>query len=143
MSAQDNARMVRSTYDAYNDRAFDRAAALASEGSEWLSVPLGVALRGPEGNRQFLQGWATAFPDSRVEVTHTVADEEGVVVEFRGWGTHTGPLASPAGEIPATGRSIDIPFCQVFRLKGGKIVSSHLYFDAATMMGQLGLMPAQ
>src|SRR5574341_655621 len=127
MSAQDNARMVRTTYDAYNDRKFDVAVALASEDSEWLNVPLGLALRGKEGYRQFLQGWATAFPDSRTEVTYTVADEEGVVVEFRGRGTHTGPLASPAGNIPATGRSVDISFCQVFRLKGGKIVSSHLY----------------
>jgi len=143
MSAQDNARIVMSTYDAYNDRKFDVAVALASEDSEWLNVPLGLSLRGKEGNRQFLQGWATAFPDSRVEVAYTVADEEGVVVEFRGRGTHTGPLASPAGDIPATGRSVDIPFCQVYRLKGGKIVSSHLYFDVATMMGQLGLMPAQ
>jgi ketosteroid isomerase-like protein len=69
-----------------------------------------------------------------------VADEEGVVVEFRGRGTHTGPLANPAGDIRATGRKVDIPFCQVYRLKGGKIVSSRLYFDTATMMGQLGLL---
>ncbi len=31
-----------------------------------------------------------------------------VVAEVRWRGTHTGPLATPDGEVPATGRSIDL-----------------------------------
>ena len=140
MSAQDNVKIARKNYEAFNNRDFDGAVAQAAENIELLNVPLGVTLHGPEGFRQYIQGWATAFPDSRVEVTNIVAGEEGVVIEFRGRGTHTGPLNSPTGEIPATGRSVDIPFCEVMQIKNGKISSIHTYYDAATMMGQLGLM---
>jgi steroid delta-isomerase-like uncharacterized protein len=140
MSAQDNVKIARKNYETFNNRDFDGTVAQAAENVELLNVPLGVTLHGPEGFRQSVQGWATAFPDSRVEVTNIVAGEEGAVIEFRGRGTHTGPLNGPAGEIPATGRSVDIPFCEVMQIKNGKITSVHTYFDAATMMGQLGLM---
>ena len=140
MSAQDNVKIARKNYETFNNRDFDGAVAQAAENIELLNVPLGVTLHGPEGFRQYVQGWATAFPDSRVEVTNIVASEEGVVTEFRGRGTHTGPLSGPTGEIPATGRSVDVPFCDVIQIKNGKISSIHTYYDVATMMGQLGLM---
>ena len=140
MSAQDNVKIARKNYETFNNRDFDGAVAQAAEIIELLNVPLGVTLQGPEGYRQYIQGWATAFSDSQVEVTNIVAGEEGAVIEFRGRGTHTGPLNGPAGEIPATGRSVDIPFCEVMQIKNGKISSIHTYYDAATMMGQLGLM---
>ena len=140
MSAQDNVKIARKNYETFNNRDFDGAVAQAAEDVELLNVPLGATLHGPEGFRQYVQGWATAFPDSRVEVTNIVASEEGAVIEFRGRGTHTGPLSGPTGEIPATGRSVDIPFCDVIQIKNGKISSIHTYYDVATMMGQLGLM---
>lgn len=140
MSAQDNVKIARKNYEAFNNRDFDGAVAQVAENIELLNVPLGVTLHGPEGYRQSIQAWATAFSDSQVEVTNIVAGEEGAVIEFRGRGTHTGPLNGPAGEIPATGRSVDIPFCEVMQIKNGKISSIHTYYDAATMMGQLGLM---
>jgi len=140
MSVQDNAKMIRSMYDMFNSRDFEGMAAQAAANVELRNMALCVTLHGPEGVRQYAQGWATGFPDSRVEVTNVIASDEGAVVEFRGKGTHTGPLIGPAGEIPATGRSVDVAFCEVYQIKEGKITSLHSYFDAATMMGQLGLM---
>ena len=140
MSAQENAKMARGIYEMFNNRDFDGMAALAAENMEVVNIPVGATLSGPAGFRQHAQGWGGAFPDSRVEVTNVIASDEGVVVEFRGRGTHTGPLASPAGEIPATGKSVDIPFCDVYQVKGGKLSSLHAYFDSATMLRQLGLI---
>jgi steroid delta-isomerase-like uncharacterized protein len=139
MSAQDNARIARAIYDAFNDRDFDQGVSLVAKDVRWLNVPLGITFQGPAGYRQYVQGWAAAFPDSKVEITNMIASEEGVVTEFRGRGTHTGPLAGPAGEIPATGRRVDVSFCDVLRFQNGKIVSAHTYYDAATLMRQLGL----
>ncbi|MEW5959646.1 MAG: ester cyclase [Chloroflexota bacterium] len=140
MSAQENAKIARIVYEKFNSRDFEGAVAYVAANYEGLNVPLGTTLHGPDGFRQFMQGWATAFPDSRVEVTNLVAGEEGVVVEFRGRGTHTGPLIGPTGEIPATGREVNVSFCDVLRIENSKITSIHTYYDAATMMGQLGLM---
>ncbi len=139
MSAQENARVVRAHYALFNKRDFDQAAILNAPDATWVNVATGETFRGPEGYRQFVQGWATAFPDARVEVTRLVADEEGAAAEFIGRGAHNGPLKGPAGEVPPTGRAIEMPFCEVFRMKEGKVAGVRLYFDTATLMRQLGL----
>ena len=143
MSAQDNAALACTLYDAYNARDFDRAASAVAENCELLNVPLGITFHGQEGVRQFQQGWEMAFPDSKVEVTNVVATDDQVVVEFTGRGTHSGPLYSPAGTIPATGRRLDLPFVDVHQIRDGKVASSRTYFDVMGMMQQLGLVPAQ
>ena len=119
MSAQDNATLARTLYDAFNARDFDRAASAMTEDGELLNVPLGVTFQGHEGAKQFQQGWAMAFPDSKVEVTNLVATDDQVVVEFTGRGTHTGPLHGPAGAIPATGRKLELHFVDVHQIRGG------------------------
>ena len=142
MPAQDNAALVRAAYEAFNDRDLDRAAALAAEELEWLNVATGETFRGPEGYRQYMQGWIDAFPDSMTEIIEVSAGEDSVVVEFVGRGTHDGPFSGPDGEIPPTGRRVEVRFCEVHQIGGDKIVRARTYFDLATMMGQLGLMPA-
>ena len=147
MPAQDNLTIVRSLYDNYNRRNtdsqwLDKSLAVTDQNCELLNVPMGSTLRGPDGVRQFLMGWATAFPDSTVEITSIIASEDRVAVEFIGRGTHTGPLHTPTGDIAPTGHSIEIHFCDVHTLKNGKLVSQHTYYDVMTMMRQLGRVPA-
>jgi hypothetical protein len=48
-------------------------------------------------------------------------------------------MGSPAGDIPATGKSIEIRGCQVVQIADGQTESIHRYLDLATMMTQLGL----
>lgn len=43
------------------------------------------------------------------------------------------------GDIPATGRPVDIPFVALSAVKGDKLTSSRVYFDLFDMLGQLGL----
>jgi ketosteroid isomerase-like protein len=87
--------------------------------------------------RAFLQ----AFPDGRIHRDRSVEDGHRVVVEGRFTGTHTGPLHTPAGEIPPTGRPMVLPFADDFRVVDGKVAEHRIYFDAAGMLAQLGLMP--
>jgi steroid delta-isomerase-like uncharacterized protein len=134
-----NADIVRSLYDVFNSRDFDRSAALVTEDYNGFVVPLGTTFRGAAGVKEFQLGWATAFPDSKVEIRSLTVDGNRVVVEHNGRGTHQGPLATPNGIVPATGRRVDIPFCEVFELRDGKVASDRTYFDVATMMAQLGL----
>lgn len=141
MSAQDCETMVRSSYDAYSRRDFDRARSAVAEKLEFAIVATGETVRGREGWGQMLRGWATALPDSQVEIANVVAAGDHVCVEFAVWGTHTGPLHSPAGPIPPTGRTVELRFCDVIKCADGKIVGRHSYFDLATLMQQLGLVP--
>jgi steroid delta-isomerase-like uncharacterized protein len=137
--ATQNAILVRTLYDAYNARRFDDAVAVCAEDVELVNEATGEVLHGPEGVRAFDTGWATAFPDSRVEIRSVIAADDAVTVEFRGVGTQTGVLRTPAGEIPPTGRSANVPFCDVVRVRDGRVTSIHTYFDSASMMRQLGL----
>ena len=88
-----------------------------------------------------MQGFKTAFPDCTVNLTKQIATENYVVSEFVARGTHKGPLVGPGGEIPATGRSIDYPVCEVWEFKDGKLFRLRNYFDSATLLQQLGVIP--
>jgi steroid delta-isomerase-like uncharacterized protein len=138
MSAQKNAELGRASYDAWNERDFDRLVSFGANDVQVVLVPFGNVMHGPEGYRQYADGWASAFPDGRIEITRIMADDNGAVVEFIGRGTQTGPLSSPSGTIPATGKRVEIQFCDVLEMTGGKISRLRSYFDSATMLRQLG-----
>ncbi|HVK25830.1 MAG TPA: ester cyclase [Actinokineospora sp.] len=108
-----------------------------------------LAVVQPDGSSQgvdaFLrhaQGMATAFPDSRMEITTIVESDGRAVVEGCYQGTHTGPMATPQGEVPPTGRPLSLPICIVFEAAAGRITSLHPYYDQMTLATQLGLVPA-
>jgi steroid delta-isomerase-like uncharacterized protein len=142
MSAEENANIVREHYSAFNKRDFGYGATLVDPKMRWTNIPFGMTYEGPEGYKTFFKMWTTAFSDARAEITNLIASGDWVTVEFTGKGTHqSGPLVGPKGPIPPTGKSIDLSFCEIFKLKNGKITLVRLYFDAATMMRQLGLIP--
>lgn len=136
------ADVARQHYDLYNAREFDRAAdSLIAPDAEWVNMSTGQTFRGPDGYRQFVGGWSGAFPGSRIEDLRISGSDDIVVAEFRGRGEHAGPLPTPAGVLPPTGRSIDVRFCEVIEVRDGQITRARLYFDSATLMRQLGVLP--
>ncbi len=142
MSASENNEVLgRSLYAMWNERAFDKIAALTAEYAEIVITATGQRFKGPAGMREYCAGWAAAFPDGQVEVTNLVASEGGYAAEFIGRGTHTGPLSTPMGDIPPTQRRMEIAYCEVHEVRNGKLAGVRLYFDTATLMRQLGLLP--
>jgi len=108
-----------------------------------LTQPPGSApLRGIEPFVAYGQGFSRAFPDGRIHGDRYVESGDVVVVEGRFTGTNTGPLESPAGTLPPTGRPMVLPFADVFRVADGRITEHRIYYDTASMLGQLGLLPA-
>jgi steroid delta-isomerase-like uncharacterized protein len=139
MAAQEQAQLARTIYEAFNTNNFDRVLSLSTADVEVATMAFGLTQHGHDGFRQFMQGWKGMAPDSRVEVVSQLAGAEGVTNECRFRGTHTGPLRSPSGEIPPTGRSFDAPFVEVWRIRDGKLASLHNYFDTLTLLQQLGI----
>lgn len=133
--------VVRTVYDAFNDRDFDRAVSVVSDDAEWTNVPTGETLRGRDGVQQFLQRWGGGFPDGRIEVSSIKAGEGFAVVEFVGRGTNSGSLQTPAGDLPPTNRSVEVRFCDVVEVSDGRITGGRTYWDMASLMTQLGVMP--
>lgn len=146
MTAQENIALARSQLELFNNHQsdpawLDKAVADLADDFEQVDVPSGRTSRGPDGFRQLNLFFAEGFPDGRTEITNVFATEDQVVVEFTGRGTNTGPLHMPTGDIPPTGRRAELRFCNVSKIRGGKIVSSHIYYDVMTMLQQLGLVP--
>ena len=54
-------------------------------------------------------------------------------------GTHTGSMQTPAGVIPATGKSVGVRTCRIIEIKGDKVKPMRQYYDLMTMRQQLGL----
>jgi steroid delta-isomerase-like uncharacterized protein len=130
-SAAANERLVRWAADAFNRRAFEEMTDLYAEDVEVDVVPFGSTVRGLDAVRALSTGRAAAFPDAEVEVTHVIATDQEVVVEFVGRGTHTGPLITPQGTIAPTGQGTETRFCRVCSVDDGKIREVREYSDTS------------
>lgn len=142
MSAQENAVLANKIYQLWNNNQYDEVLALTHEDVEVTLVPFGQTFHGHEGFLAFMKSFKAAFPDIAItEVIKQIATDEAVVSEFKARGTHTGPLMTPAGEVPPTGREVNLTVCEVWEIRDGKLAAFRNYQDAATMMRQLGLLP--
>jgi ketosteroid isomerase-like protein len=101
---------------------------------------IGVTYRGPAELGRTVEVYATAFPKMHRELYKFYVAGDTVVVELALQGTHNGPLALPSGTVPATGKRMDAPCCDVFQLRNGKIQSFNCYPSGTVIMAQLGLL---
>ncbi|MBI4299834.1 MAG: ester cyclase [Chloroflexi bacterium] len=144
MPAQDNSRIARRMYESFNTRDLDAAVADVDRNAEWLDVPSGQRLRGPQGWKQNSQNWLTAFPDGKIEIRNVAEAGNQVIIEFIGRGTQSGVLNGPGGQIiQPTGRRVEVQFCDVLEVRDGKLVAGRTYYDMVTILNQLGLMPSR
>jgi steroid delta-isomerase-like uncharacterized protein len=93
--------------------------------------------KGPEGFKQFLTTYFTAFPDIRQIIEEEIAEGDKVMFRQTYIGTHQGSLMG----IPPTGKRINIQQMVINRFANGKIVESWTLADLLGMMQQLGLIP--
>lgn len=135
----DNADLARSIYEAFNERNFDEIAEATAPDGVITIVGSGDTFQGVEGSRKYNEMWANGFPDGMVTLDRVLASGDHVVVEYTGHGTHTGTLATSMGDLPATGRSVTLQFCDVLEFENGLVRSQRSYFDTGSMMIQLGL----
>jgi steroid delta-isomerase-like uncharacterized protein len=97
---------------------------------------------GREAILAYLEEGDKPFSDHRTETSRIVEEGDTVVVEWTWRATHTGPFTMPDGtEIPATGKTVELPAVSVITVRDGMVASERDYFDGADFMRQLGLMP--
>ena len=140
-TSKDTIALAKTFYALFNDRKLDDMTKLVAGDVTWSDTPTAQVFQGPTGFKAFVQGWLTALPDALIEIKHQVASEDAVVTEFFGRGTHSGPLTSPQGTIPPTGRKLDLRFCEVLRVANGKVTEGRVYYDTTTLLRQLGVSP--
>jgi hypothetical protein len=146
MAAQENVALAWSLLNLGNNRQSDPAwlekgmAAFAAD-AEYIDIPSGATLRGPDGHKRIALFFVENFPDSRVELTNAFATEDQVTLEGTWHWNDTGPLYLPSGALPSMRRPGELRACFVLQFRKGKIVSVHQYYDMLTLLEQLGLAP--
>jgi steroid delta-isomerase-like uncharacterized protein len=141
MSDQDNIKAAQSWIDAWNMGDLSKIAPY--EADNFMSEVPGTP--GPVNsvqNRAYIQNFLTAFPDSKIEVLRTIVQGDYVVTNWKTTGMNTGPLQTPSGgSIPPTGKMSTTVGSTTSQVKNGKVVHAWVYFDMASLLGQLGLLP--
>ena len=90
---------------------------------------------GPQEVAEYFEETRTAFPDQRNELIALHHSDEAVFVEAMLYGTHLGNFRG----LPPTGRSFEMRFCAMFVFEEDRLVCERVYFDANTVLRQLGI----
>jgi steroid delta-isomerase-like uncharacterized protein len=84
---------------------------------------------------RYFEETRTAFPDQRNEPVALHHSDDAVIVEANLYGTHEGPYRG----LPPTGRRFEMRFCAIFVFDEDRLICERVYFDAATVLRQLGI----
>lgn len=141
MSTQTNLQLTQQLHELFSQGKHDEVFEMADENIETIAYSLGMHVQGKAAFRDFFMGFANAFPDIAIHPKNTFESGDQVCVEFDAYGTNNGPLMTPAGEVPPTGRKVTFNVCEVHQWKNGKLTRLANYQDAVSLMRQLGLLP--
>lgn len=100
------------------------------------NVPAQMDFRGAD-IAQVASDMAEGFPDIHREIFSVDVADDTVVVELAIHGTHLGTLMTPEGPLAATGKVINVPCCDVFRMKNGRVAAFHCYNASTILQHQL------
>lgn len=130
-----------------------KALTIAYNEKNWAAVEEAVApgfvydevgtQRKIQGVKEFItawRGWAAAIPDSKATFHSASTSGNTVVLEVTWRGTQTGPLQTPTGQVPPSGKTFEMRACQVVEVANDKVQAMRHYFDMMTMMQQLGAL---
>jgi len=134
-----NLETYRAGHAAFNQRDFEAMVRAYADTITWTDRARGLTFTTPgEFKKVFLAGWVQASSDIRITEPRYVDAGQTLVSTFTVVGTHDGPL----GPVPATNKQFALPLCEMWHFdSSGRVVGGDLYYDQATLLTQLGLMP--
>ena len=141
LTADAMVKIAREQVDAFNRGDWESMRAGLAAESHYDELGTRRKIDGPEKIVELFKGWRQAFPDAIGRVTSTVASGNKAALEVTWKGTHTGPLVTAEGTIPASGKSQETPAAFFFTFAGDKIKTSRHYFDSLTLLKQIGAQP--
>jgi steroid delta-isomerase-like uncharacterized protein len=132
MSVEATSETMRSYLDALVARG--DFADYFTEDVTWTTVGRGQELQGRQPVRDFLVWMHTQAFDAHPKVKTLVVADGQAALEADLVGTHTGEFLG----IPATGKSVQVPYCVVYDLHDDKIAALRAYIPMELFAQQLG-----
>ncbi len=128
--------LVRRHMESENVHDFDTVMATFTH-PRYEIIPTGDVFDGAQAVAHYFEESRTAFPDQRNELVAMYHADDAVIVEFDLLGTHAGPFLG----FEPTGREFRCRMAAFFVFEPGtaRIEVERVYFDAGTILGQLGI----
>lgn len=130
---------LKANVAAMNSKDIDQILSIYTDDCIMENIPAGLTLNGKKEFRNFYEELFTAYPDFMVELQSNFASGNQVCGESIMSGTHKGKM--PDMPIEPTGKYFSVQGASVTELKDDKAYRTRIYFDMASMLQQLGVMP--
>ena len=141
LTAEQMVKIAREQVDAFNNGDWERLEAGLAADASYNELATQRKVDGPEKIVELFKGWKTAFPDAVGTIRSAVGSGSTAILEVTWKGTHTGPLGTAEGTIPASGKRQETPAAFFFSFQGGKIKETRQYFDSLSLLKQIGARP--
>jgi steroid delta-isomerase-like uncharacterized protein len=126
--------LIREHFDSENRHDFDATLATFRH-PRYELIATGDVYDGPTEVMRYFKESRTAFPDQRNRLLALHHADDAIITEFELYGTHLGNYRG----LPPTGRAFSARMSAVFTFEGDKLVCERVYFDANTILRQLGI----
>jgi steroid delta-isomerase-like uncharacterized protein len=127
-------RIVREHMESENRLEFD-ATMETFHHPRYELIGTGEVYDGEDEVRAYYREGRAAFPDQRNELIALHHADDAVIAEFWLLGTHEGSFRG----LPPTGRSFECRMVALFMFDDDRLVCERVYFDAGTILRQLGV----
>jgi steroid delta-isomerase-like uncharacterized protein len=134
MANEQNEAVVRRTFDAFNDGDTSTAEELIAADASNHDPAQPEDTRGPEGFKQTIELYKSAFSDLTFTIDEMFSDGDMVCTRWSSTGTHDGDLMG----IPASGNAITTSGISIDRVVDGKVAESWVQWDNLGLMQQVG-----
>ncbi len=136
--SEENKALARRFYEeVFNQENLEVADEIAAQDHVNHDPTLPDVPSGPEGLKQIVNLYHSAFPDANITVEDQIAEGDKVVNRWTGRGTHQGELMG----VPPSGNRVEVSGMDVMRISAGKIAETWSQYDAMGMMQQIGAVP--
>jgi steroid delta-isomerase-like uncharacterized protein len=137
----DMRKLAEKVQEAIDSKDMAAFAQLYAEDATFIASGEPEPIQGREAIERSVSAILRAMPDFRAKFTPIVISGNYIVFEVVSQGTFTGPLASPEGDIPPTGKSVIYKVAFIAKVNAdGLIEEDRTYYDTAEFMRQLGLV---
>lgn len=125
--------MVQKEFAAWNAHDPDRVTSFFTEDVLYEDVAFGLKAHGHAELRKMAVDFFTGVPDFKLEVVRNTSMGNHGSVEWVFSGTDVGLFK--------TGKKFSVRGASVYELRGGRFSSNRDYYDSASIMRQVGILP--
>lgn len=124
---------IQKNFDAWNAHDADKVASFYTDDVIYEDVAFGEVAHGHDELKKLATGFFTAVPDLKLEVIDASREGDHGWVEWKFSGTDVG--------LYKTGKKFSVRGASLFQMRHGKFSANKDYYDSATIMRQVGLLP--